>query len=194
MENGDIINHVFSDVFGSTSNQESQTLLSNTMTAQDNMSIYAILREQFKQEEMNSRLYKNIAIWLDMNGYKCAKVWNKFSDEEREHAKQILDYFITNTIPFTLPSLEEQQLSITCLMDVITITYNAENNNLVKLQAMYDGAKDYITKNNDIYLDNICRDMIDKQYRDIKEAKDMLSISMRTADTLYLDEYLANNF
>lgn len=55
-----------------------------------------ILNYRIEQEDYSSRVYLAMSMWLDDKGYvNAAKLWKKYSDEERGHADMARTYLLS---------------------------------------------------------------------------------------------------
>lgn len=79
------------------------------------------------QEEMSSRLYLAMSVWLNINGYAgAAKLWKKYSDEELGHAQWSYDYLMDLNILPTVPALEQPNTTFSGLPKIIIDSYKHE--------------------------------------------------------------------
>lgn len=85
------------------------------------------LQYRIQQEELSSRIYRAMSVWLNLNGYSGAsKLWKEYSDEELTHAewsyKQLLDL---NILPI-VSTLEQPQIKFKGLPQIIAMSYKHE--------------------------------------------------------------------
>jgi len=85
------------------------------------------LQYRIQQEELSSRIYRAMSIWLDLNGYTgAAKLWKSYSDEELTHAewayKQLLDL---NILPI-VSTLDKPQATFKGLPQIVAMSYKHE--------------------------------------------------------------------
>lgn len=89
--------------------------------------IISKLNYRIQQEEMSSRIYFGMANWLEFIGYTgAAKLWNKYSEEEKGHAKIVVDYLLDLNILPNTPELEEPQTEFKSLEQIIALSYKHE--------------------------------------------------------------------
>lgn len=91
--------------------------------------VVELLNYRIAQEEASSRLYEQMALWLDDNGFmNTSKLYKKYSGEEMNHAgwaKQfLLDYGITPTLK-ALPSPEAEYTKILEILEA-TLAHETE--------------------------------------------------------------------
>ena len=86
-----------------------------------------LLNYRIQQEELSSRLYLAMSVWLDVNGYiGAAKKWKEYSDEERNHADWSYKYLLDLNIKPTVPALEQPEVDFKGLPDIIIKSYKHE--------------------------------------------------------------------
>ena len=90
-------------------------------------SVIKILNYRIEQEEISSRLYESMSLWLNDNGFLGAsKKWKKDSLDELDHAQWAKDYLLDMGIQPTLPLLPKPEQSFTGLPDIIRKSYDHE--------------------------------------------------------------------
>ena len=94
------------------SQPETQSLISDR--------IKELLNYRIQREELSSRIYLAMSIWLEDKAYlNSAKLWKKNADEELTHAQWAREYLLSlNLLPETRP-LEEVQNEFESLGDII---------------------------------------------------------------------------
>ena len=88
-----------------------------------------LLRLRITNEEYSSRLYQAMSQFLDYNGFAgAAKLWAKYSDEEKIHASWITQFLLDLDYLPPMPTIKEPPLEFTCLVDVIkqSLTHEEE--------------------------------------------------------------------
>jgi len=90
-------------------------------------SVINLLQYRIVQEELSSRLYKSMAIWLNYNGYMgAAQLWSKYSDEELTHAQWAYNYLLELNIQPNVPALSNPQVTFKGLPNIIALSYKHE--------------------------------------------------------------------
>lgn len=85
------------------------------------------LQERIKQEELSSRLYLAMSMWLNNNGYEgAASLWLKYSKEELTHADWARDYLLAMAVTPATPDLKAPIQSFTGLPQIIQMSYDHE--------------------------------------------------------------------
>lgn len=85
------------------------------------------MQYRIQQEEMSSRLYLAMSLWLNNQGFvNAAKVWKEYSDEETKHASWGQDYLLALGITPMVSALNEVIHDFTGLPDIINRSYEHE--------------------------------------------------------------------
>jgi len=90
--------------------------------------IIKLMNYRIQQEEVSSRIYKAMSVWLEYNGFTgAAKLWQKYSDEERVHMEWAYKYLLDLNIRPETPSLPEPQTEFNKgLPQIIALSYQHE--------------------------------------------------------------------
>lgn len=89
--------------------------------------IVQLMNYRIEQEELSSRLYKAMAVWLDFHGFSgAAKVWYKYSEEELVHKEWAYQYLLDLNIKPVTPSLEKPQNDFKGLPNIISLSLEHE--------------------------------------------------------------------
>lgn len=90
-------------------------------------SCISFLNYRVQQEDLSSRIYLSMSLWLNNNGYlNAAKLWKKYSDEERGHADIARDYLLNMGVQPATPPLEQPAESFTGLPEIIRKSHQHE--------------------------------------------------------------------
>jgi len=90
-------------------------------------SCISFLNYRVQQEDQSSRIYLSMSLWLDNNGYvNAAKLWKKYSDEERGHADIARTYLLNMGVQPATPSLEQPSETYAGLPDIIYQSFDHE--------------------------------------------------------------------
>lgn len=86
-----------------------------------------ILNFRIEQEELSSRLYHSMSMWLNNAGYiNAATKWQKDADDEMEHASWAKDFLLDMGVNPKIPALNEPKRDFTSFPDIIRETYAHE--------------------------------------------------------------------
>lgn len=89
--------------------------------------VVKILNYRIEQEEISSRLYHSMSLWLNDNGYMgAAKQWQNDADDEMKHAQWAKEYLLDMGILPSLPALPKPKQDFTGLPDIIRQSYDHE--------------------------------------------------------------------
>lgn len=85
------------------------------------------LNFRIEKEELSSRLYLTMAMWLNNNGYPGAyNLWNRYSKEELIHADWARTYLLSFGVQPLTPKLEQLQQTYTGLPQIIQLSFDHE--------------------------------------------------------------------
>jgi ferritin len=86
-----------------------------------------ILNYRIEQEDYSSRVYLAMSMWLDDKGFvNAAKLWKKYSDEERGHADIAREYLLDLGIRPKTPLLNQPVQEFSGLPQIIRDSYDHE--------------------------------------------------------------------
>lgn len=86
-----------------------------------------LLNYRIEQEELSSRLYLAMSMWLNDNGYLgSAKRWKTYSDEEMVHADWAKQYLLAMGVQPNTPTLAQPKQMYEGLPDIIRLSYEHE--------------------------------------------------------------------
>ena len=92
-----------------------------------NQKVVQLMNLRIKNEELSSRLYKSMSVWLNYNGYTgAAKLWDSYSKEEQLHAEKAYNYLLDLDIMPEIPTLESPKKDFSGLVDIIKQSYDHE--------------------------------------------------------------------
>jgi ferritin len=90
-------------------------------------SCISFLNYRVQQEDQSSRIYLAMSLWLDNAGYvNAAKLWKKYSDEERGHADIAREYLLNMGVQPATASLEQPSETFGGLPDIIRQSFDHE--------------------------------------------------------------------
>lgn len=90
--------------------------------------VIKLLNYRIEQEEISSRIYKAMSIWLEYKGFLgAAKLWNKYSNEELTHAEWAYEYLLDLDVMPVVPMLNKPQTDFSGLVDIIQKSYDHES-------------------------------------------------------------------
>lgn len=87
-----------------------------------------LLNYRIQQEDFSSRLYLAMSLCLNNEGYTgAAKLWKKYSDEERAHADWSRTYLLSMGVTPDTPALTKPKTEYPgCLVEIIKDSFDHE--------------------------------------------------------------------
>jgi len=126
-----------------------------------------LLNYRIEQEEISSRLYKAMAIWLDFKGFAgAAKLWYKYSEEELKHAQWAYQYLLDLDIKPTVPTIPQPQSEFSGLVDIIYQSYEHEQTITEQCQKLAAEA----WKEGDYMTGHLAQHYLDEQVEEMKKS------------------------
>ena len=90
-------------------------------------SCISFLNYRVQQEDLSSRIYLAMSLWLDNAGYvNAAKLWKKYSDEERGHADIAREYLLNMGVQPATAALEQPEETFGGFPDIIRKSFDHE--------------------------------------------------------------------
>jgi ferritin len=118
------------------------------------------LNYRIQQEELSSRIYLSMSMWLNNQGYTgAASLWLKYSKEELVHADWSREYLLSMGVTPETPVLAAQPSSYIGLPEIIRMSYDHE---IVVTKQIKDMASDAMRKN-DHMLYELCLHYLKEQ-------------------------------
>ena len=113
--------------------------------------IIKLLNYRINQEELSSRIYLAMSLWLNNNGFTgSASLFKKYSDEELVHADKARNYLLDlNILPDTSP-IQSVVEEFEGLPQIIEIAYKHEveiTNQCKELSKACNVSQDFMTLN-----------------------------------------------
>lgn len=90
-------------------------------------SMIGLLQFRIAQEELSSRIYHSMSVWLEFNGFTgAAKLWKTYSDEELKHANWAYQFLQDLNIKPVVPSIEKPISDFKGLPNIIALSFQHE--------------------------------------------------------------------
>lgn len=104
--------------------EESVEVLKNPFASKECIDI---LNFRIEQEELSSRIYQAMSLWLNDNGFMgAAKAWLKDAEGEMEHAQWAKEFLLDMGVQPKLPALTMPVQKFGGLCDIIEQSYTHE--------------------------------------------------------------------
>jgi len=98
--------------------------MENNLISQE---VVDILQFRIQQEEQSARLYEQMSLYLNNEGYiNSSKYWKKYAEDEMSHAGWSKEYLLSFGIMPQLPDLDSPSGEFNGLPDVFRKTYDHE--------------------------------------------------------------------
>lgn len=102
------------------------------------------LQYRIQQEELSSRLYLSMSMYLNNEGYSgAASLWKKYADEEMLHSNWAREYLLSMGVTPAVPALAAQSTSFSGLPQIIRDSYDHE---ILVTKQIKDMAKEAMKK------------------------------------------------
>lgn len=130
-----------------------------------------LLNFRIAQEEISSRLYEAMSLWLNNNGYTgAAKAWKKDSEDEMKHAQWAKDFLLDMGITPMLPALPEPPHVFKGLPDVIRQSYSHE----IKITQQCNDLGEWAIKNGNHLLYQLAVKYMQEQQEEMGKAQTLV--------------------
>lgn len=125
-----------------------------------------LLDYRIQQEEMSSRIYQSMAMYLENKGYtNSCKLWKKYSEEELIHANKVRGFLLSLGVQPCVPALDEPDDTFNGLEEIIMLSYQHEvdiTNQCEELTKKCMEEGDYLTMQLGFFLMNEQIEELDK--------------------------------
>jgi ferritin len=144
------------------------------------------LQYRIQQEELSSRIYLSMSMWLNNEGYLgAASLWKKYSAEELVHADWSREYLLGMGVTPETPALAVQPITYPGLPDIIRASYAHE---ITITKQIKDMATDALKKT-DHMLYELCLHYLKEQQEEHAKIQDWMDrLSAFGEDKLALRE------
>jgi len=150
-----------------------------------------ILNYRINQEQISSKIYEQISLWLDNKGLKnFAKLYEKYSDEELVHAGFSKEFLLSYGITPILLSIPEQKMEYSTLQDILELTLGHEE----EVTRQCSVLQEFALKNNLPLLQTLALKYCSEQVEELDKAQSLIDHSKLTLDLLLFDHYIGENY
>lgn len=147
------------------------------------------LNYRIQQEDFSSRMYEQMHLWLDDNGYlNTAALYKKYASEESNHADWAKEFLLDYGITPTLMKLESPELELNSLQDVFEATLEHE----LDITRQCNELATLALKENHHVLYALASKYMAEQQEEIGKAITNLDILKLTNDMLIVDHYIGD--
>lgn len=149
-----------------------------------------LLNYRIEQEELSSWLYLSKSLWLNNEGFvNAAKLFRKYSDEERKHAEWAREYLLAMGVTPITPMLSKQSVECGCLKDILVETWEHENKITQQCKDLCSEA----LKMNDMLLFQLGQKYLSEQVEEIDKAQTLLdryAIAEKENNLFIFDQFI----
>lgn len=150
-----------------------------------------ILNYRINMEQISSKLYECMHLWLDNKGLKnFAKLYEKFYQEELVHAGFAKEYLLSYGITPILKAIPQQQCEYESLQEIIDMTMQHE----IDVTRQCEELQIFALKSNLPTLQTLALKYCAEQVEELDRSKNIQDHSKLTTDLLLLDTYIGKNY
>lgn len=160
-----------------------------------NQETITLLQYRIQQEELSSRLYEQMSLYLNDKGYlQFAKLYKKYAKEEMKHSQWSKDYILAFGIKPELQRLDSPECDFEGLSDIIYKTLEHE----IEISKQCKKLAQFANENADYLLFELAMKYCKEQIEEIKKSNnlvDMLeSFGTEKHTLLLLDSHIGEYF
>lgn len=160
-----------------------------------NQETIQLLQYRIQQEELSSRLYEQMSLYLNDKGYlQFAKLYKRYAEEEMKHSQWSKDYILSFGIKPELQRLDSPECEFDGLPDVINKTLEHE----IEISKQCKSLAKFANDNADYLLFDLAIKYCREQIEEIEKAQtlvDMLETFGTEKHTLLLlDSHIGEYF
>lgn len=127
-----------------------------------------LLNLRIKNEELSSRIYLQMSNELNFYGYAgAAKLWKKYSDEEKAHAEKVYEFLLDNDHLPETPALEKVKTYDGNFIEIIKASYLHEQQITKECSDLYVNA----LKVGDILTVGLAQWFVNEQVEELAKSK-----------------------
>lgn len=160
-----------------------------------NQETIQLLQYRIQQEELSSRLYEQMSLYLNDKGYlQFAKLYKKYAEEEMKHSQWSKDYILSFGIKPELQRLDSPECEFDGLPDVINKTLEHE----IEISKQCKSLAKFANDNADYLLFDLAMKYCKEQIEEIEKSENLKSL-LETFGTekhtlLLLDSHIGEYF
>lgn len=144
------------------------------------------LNFRIQQEEHSSRIYEQLALWLNNNGLlNFSELFSRYAKEEMTHAGWAKQYLLDHGCTPCLESLPSPEMEVNSLLDVLEAAYDHE---VLVTKQVEDLASEALKEGNHM-LYALASKFCAEQQEEIGKSITNLDICKLSTDMLLVDHY-----
>ena len=154
-----------------------------------NNEVISMLEYRIQQEDFSSRLYEQMALWLNDNGYlNTAKLYKVYASEESNHSDWAKSFLLDYGVTPTLMKLDSPNLEAETLEDIFNLTLEHE----LEITKQCEEMADMALKQGNHVLYALASKYCAEQQEEIGKAITNLDILALSNDMLIVDHYIGD--
>jgi len=154
-----------------------------------NSKVVDALNYRIQQEDYSSRLYEQLSLWLNDNGYlNTSKLYKKYASEESNHSDWAKSFLLDYGVTPTLLKLESPEMEISGLKDVFEVTLEHE----LKITRQCEDLANQALQERNHVLYALSLKYCAEQQEEIGKAITNLDIFKLSSDMLIIDHYVGD--
>lgn len=131
------------------------------------------LNYRIQQEELSSRIYLSMSMYLNNEGYTgAATLWKKYSEEELIHADWSRDYLLAMGVTPETPALAVQPSTYTGLPEIIKMSYDHE----IEVTKQIKEMASHFLKKGDHMAYELCLRYLKEQVEEMEKVTNLMDI------------------
>ena len=153
----------------------------------------AILNYRIEQEQYSSRIYEQISMWLENEGFNnLSKLYKKYASEELGHADWAKTYLLSYDITPSLHPLKTPLEECTCsnIKEILDLTLKHE----LEVTSQCEALTKFAMETSQFNLFSLGRRYNAEQIEEIEKATTLVSLYKHSKDDLIFDSYIGENY
>lgn len=149
-----------------------------------------LLNYRINQEQMVSKYYEQMYLWLQNESYfNAAQLWKKNYEDELNHANWAKDYLLSFNVMPELDSIPEPENLFTSFEDIVNKTYEFEVETTMQCRALAKHA----LEEGDYNLLTLANKFNEEQVEEMNLINDLKDIVKMSSDKLIIELYIKEN-
>lgn len=152
-------------------------------------SVVDALNYRIQQEDYSSRLYEQLSLWLNDNGYlNTSLLYKKYASEESNHSDWAKSFLLDYGSTPCLMKLESPEMELSSLQDVFDVTLDHE----LSITKQCEDLANLALKESNHVLYQLALKYCSEQQEEIGKSITNLDILKLSSDMLIIDHYIGD--
>lgn len=149
-----------------------------------------LLNYRIQQEQMTSKNYEQMFLWLKNESYfNAAELWKKNYEDELEHAGWAKEYLLSFNVMPELATIPEPENLFTSFEDIVNKTYDFEVETTKQCRELAKHA----LEEGDYNLLTLANKFNEEQIEEMNSINDLKDIIKLSSDKLIVELYIKEN-